>query len=103
MPHRPISADLTIVVPESRISTDTKIARSPAVAARGQFKASKPTANTATPASGSPSESALAVRLVAARDIALGLLMRDTTASVVVRALQAGPSSPSLSPSMLST
>ncbi|GAA5978359.1 hypothetical protein JCM10908_004327 [Rhodotorula pacifica] len=58
-------------------------------AARGQFKASKPTANTATPAAGSPSESALAVRLVAARDIALGLLLRDTTASVVVRALQA--------------
>ncbi|GAA6047647.1 hypothetical protein JCM3770_001607 [Rhodotorula araucariae] len=58
-------------------------------AARGQLKASKPTANTTTPAAGSPSEGALAVRLTAARDVVLGLLMRDTTAAVVVRALQA--------------
>ncbi|GAA5848224.1 hypothetical protein JCM8547_004449 [Rhodosporidiobolus lusitaniae] len=33
--------------------------------------------------------SSLGVRLTAARDIVLGLLMRDTTAAVVVRALQA--------------
>ncbi|BGP45871.1 hypothetical protein JCM10450v2_001706 [Rhodotorula kratochvilovae] len=58
-------------------------------AARGQLKASKPTANTVNPAPGSPSEGALAVRLTAARDVVLGLLLRDTTAAVVVRALQA--------------
>ncbi|GAA6005022.1 uncharacterized protein JCM10292_002601 [Rhodotorula paludigena] len=58
-------------------------------AARGQIKASKPTANTVNPAPGSPQEGALAVRLTAARDVVIGLLMRDTTAAVVVRALQA--------------
>merc|ERR1711939_185759 len=46
-------------------------------AARGQIRASKPTANTVNPAPGSASEGALAVRLTAARD------------AVVVRALQA--------------
>ncbi|BGP22715.1 chloride channel proteink [Rhodotorula toruloides] len=58
-------------------------------AARGQLKASKPTANTVNPAPGHPAEGSLAIRLVAARDVALGLLLRDTTAAVVVRALQA--------------
>lgn len=77
-----------------------------AVAARGQIRASKPTANTVNPAPGSASEGALAVRLTAARDAVIGLLMRDTTAAVVVRALQyvaasfcSSRSTPQLTPS----
>ncbi|GAA6004690.1 hypothetical protein JCM10207_000983 [Rhodosporidiobolus poonsookiae] len=44
---------------------------------------------TANPPPGNEAELSLSVRLTAARDIVLGLLMRDTTAAVVVRALQA--------------
>ncbi|GAA5822829.1 hypothetical protein JCM11251_004392 [Rhodosporidiobolus azoricus] len=44
---------------------------------------------TANPAPGGEAELSIAVRLTAARDIVLGLLMRDTTSAVVVRALQA--------------
>ncbi|GAA5840954.1 hypothetical protein JCM5353_003699 [Sporobolomyces roseus] len=43
--------------------------------------------NTTQP--GDASELAIAVRLTAARDIILGLLMRDSTAAVVTRAVQA--------------
>ncbi|GAA5852910.1 hypothetical protein JCM3766R1_004893 [Sporobolomyces carnicolor] len=43
--------------------------------------------NTTRP--GDASELAIAVRLTAARDIILGLLMRDSTAAVVTRAVQA--------------
>ncbi|BGP13762.1 hypothetical protein JCM10213_006407 [Rhodosporidiobolus nylandii] len=46
------------------------------------------TANT-TQSPNADSELSLGVRLTASRDIVLGLLMRDTTAAVVVRALQA--------------
>ncbi|GAA5894817.1 hypothetical protein JCM6882_006686 [Rhodosporidiobolus microsporus] len=48
------------------------------------------TANTTpNPPAGNESELSIAVRLTAARDVVLGLLMRDTTSAVVVRALQA--------------
>ncbi|SCV69003.1 BQ2448_2023 [Microbotryum intermedium] len=44
--------------------------------------------NTTNP--GNESELSVAVRLFGARDIALGLLLRDSTSAVVVRALQVG-------------
>ncbi|ORY61931.1 hypothetical protein BCR35DRAFT_355160 [Leucosporidium creatinivorum] len=44
--------------------------------------------NTTNP--GNESELSVAVRLFGARDIALGLLLRDSTAAVVTRALQVG-------------
>lgn len=45
-------------------------------------------ANTTQP--GDEAEQSLAIRLFGARDIALGLLLRDSTAAVVTRALQVG-------------
>ncbi|KAK4704272.1 hypothetical protein P7C70_g1933, partial [Phenoliferia sp. Uapishka_3] len=45
-------------------------------------------ANTTKP--GDEAEQSLAIRLFGARDIALGLLLRDSTAAVVTRALQVG-------------
>lgn len=41
-----------------------------------------------TTRAGSESELAVAVRLTATRNIALGLLLRDSTSAIVVRALR---------------
>jgi len=51
---------------------------------------SSATASTTTPKAGSPEETTLAIRLFGARDIALGLLLRDSASAVVERGLQIG-------------
>jgi len=48
------------------------------------------TASTTTPKAGSPEETTLAIRLFGARDIAIGLLLRDSASAVVERAVQIG-------------
>jgi len=51
---------------------------------------SSATASSTTPRSGSPEELSISVRMSGARDIGLGLLLRDSTSAVVTRALQIG-------------
>ncbi|CAH7670183.1 hypothetical protein BY996DRAFT_4582054 [Phakopsora pachyrhizi] len=46
--------------------------------------------STANPSAGSPEELSVAIRLFGARDIGLGLLLRDSATAVVERALQIG-------------
>ncbi|KAH9453978.1 hypothetical protein MJO28_006989 [Puccinia striiformis f. sp. tritici] len=46
--------------------------------------------NNSTPSAGSPEELSIAVRLFGARDIGLGLLLRDSASAVVERGLQMG-------------
>ncbi|KNZ43933.1 uncharacterized protein VP01_96g9 [Puccinia sorghi] len=46
--------------------------------------------NSSNPSSGSPEELSIAVRLFGARDIGLGLLLRDSASAVVERGLQMG-------------
>jgi hypothetical protein len=46
--------------------------------------------NHSAPKAGSPEELTLAIRLFGSRDIALGLLLRDSASAVVERAVQIG-------------
>ncbi|KEI37717.1 uncharacterized protein L969DRAFT_89686 [Mixia osmundae IAM 14324] len=51
---------------------------------------SSATASTTSTKAGSPEETTLAIRLFATREVVFGLLLRDSSSSVVERALQVG-------------